>query len=92
MSGEFWEEADRLCSTAEVVIDRPAESAHPRFPRWVYPVDYGYLDGTSGGDGEGIDVWVGTAADDRVTGVVCTVDPHKRDSDCLLYTSDAADE
>ena len=27
----------------------------------VYPLDYGYLEGTSAMDGEGVDVWVGTS-------------------------------
>lgn len=81
MSAAFWEEIDRLCSTAKHVIDRPAGSAHPRFREWVYPLAYGYLDGTMGGDGEGIDVWFGTAGEERTSAIACTVDPYKRDSE-----------
>jgi inorganic pyrophosphatase len=40
----------------------------------IYPLDYGYLEGTCGGDGAGIDVWVGLKADKTLTGILCTVD------------------
>ena len=33
-------------------IDRPIGSRHPRHPDMVYPVNYGYVDGVIGGDGE----------------------------------------
>lgn len=81
MTTKFWDEVDRLCLTAAHIVDRPARSCHPRFPEWVYPLDYGYLDGTTGGDGHGIDVWFGTAAEPRATAVACTVDPYQRDSE-----------
>jgi hypothetical protein len=34
--------------------------------------------GTTAGDGDGIDVWLGTRADARVTGIACTVDDKRR--------------
>ena len=77
----FWEEVDDLCGRAAHVVDRPAGSGHPRFCEWVYPVDYGYLEGTAGGDGSGIDVWFGSAVDGGVNALVCTIDPHKGDSE-----------
>lgn len=81
MSAEFWDEIDRLCSSSTHVVDRPAGSAHPRFPEWVHPIAYGYLLGTTGADGEGIDVWFGSGDDGRTTAIACTVDPYKRDSE-----------
>lgn len=81
MTAAFWDEIDRLCATATHVVDRPAGSSHPRFPEWVYPLAYGYLEGTTGGDGDGIDVWFGSAAEERTTAIACTVDPYKRDSE-----------
>lgn len=63
------------------MIDRPRGSAHPRYPDLIYPLDYGYLGGTRAADGGGIDVWVGSAADRWVTGVLCTVDGVKRDAE-----------
>ncbi|MDP9842341.1 hypothetical protein [Streptosporangium lutulentum] len=77
----LWEQADLLVSTAEIVVDRPAGSAHPKVGSFVYPLDYGFLRGTQGGDGEGIDVWIGSAAAPAVTAVACTVDLVKRNSE-----------
>lgn len=34
--------------------------AYPCYPDLIYPIDYGYLAGTSAMDGGGIDVWCGT--------------------------------
>lgn len=80
-SGDLWQHADRLLATSEIVIDRPGGLPHPRIPEVIYPLDYGYLAGTTGGDGEGIDVFVGSLPDRAVTGVVCTVDLEKRDAE-----------
>lgn len=83
MDGQFWAMLDRLADECRVVIDRPRGSAHPRYQDMIYPLDYGYLDGTSSMDGGGIDVWLGSAGR-RVTGVICTVDMLKRDSEIKL--------
>ncbi len=56
----FWEAIDNLVEQSEIVIDRPKGSAHPKYPKFIYQVDYGYLKNTSSMDGAGIDVWVGT--------------------------------
>jgi inorganic pyrophosphatase len=41
----------------------------------IYPLDYGYLDGTNGGDGEGIDVWLGSLeGETKIVGAMATVD------------------
>ena len=52
----FWNALDALVNASEIVIDRPKESVHPRFPDFIYRVDYGYLKDTSSMDGAGIDV------------------------------------
>jgi inorganic pyrophosphatase len=75
---------DKLVATCEVMIDRPAGTAHPRYPDFVYPLDYGYLVGTSSSDGDGIDVWVGSLRARGVTGALCTVDLDKRDSEVKI--------
>lgn len=80
---EFWQALDRLLESSEIVIDCPKGSAHPRYPDIIYPVDYGYLKGTSSMDGEGIDIWVGTA-EKRIGAVICTVDLMKKDSEIKL--------
>lgn len=80
----FWAALDRLVEESEIVIDRPKGTAHPKFPDFIYKVDYGYLKNTSSMDGGGIDVWVGTDEVKRVGGVMCIVDLLKRDSEIKI--------
>ena len=75
----FWESLDNLVSSHELVIDRPKGSSHPRFPDFIYPLDYGYLKGTVSGDGAGMDVWLGSIDDMSVQAIICTVDLLKED-------------
>ena len=77
----FWSYLDILVRDAKVVIDRPKGSHHPRYRDVVYPLDYGYLDGTTAGDGDGIDVWIGANASPTITAVICTVDKRQRDAE-----------
>ena len=81
---EFWAALDTLIHVCEIIIDRPRDSAHPRYPDMIYPVDYGYLAGSASMDGEGIDLWRGTASHQRLTALICTVDLLKRDSEIKL--------
>lgn len=83
-SDKFWAAIDHLIATSTVVIDRPKGSRHPTVPEAIYPVDYGYLDGTVAGDGDGIDIWIGSVRPGLLTGVVCTVDRAKRDAEIKL--------
>ena len=80
---QFWSALDTLVRQSEIVIDRPRGSAHPRYPDFIYPVDYGYLKSTASMDGGGIDVWLGTA-DGGVNAVICTVDLLKKDSEIKI--------
>lgn len=80
---DFWDALDQLTADSEIVIDRPKGSAHPRFPNFIYPVDYGYLKGTASMDGGGIDVWLGTG-ERKLDAVMCIVDLMKRDSEIKL--------
>ena len=80
----FWLKLDQLVATARLVVDRPRGSPHPRYPSLRYPLDYGYLRGTRSGDGEGIDVWLGSLSHRTVTGIICTVDLHNRDAEIKL--------
>ena len=84
MNPAFWAAIDRLVETSSVVIDRLKGSAHPRFPDFVYPVDYGYLAETTSMDGGGIDVWRGTDESIGVDAIMCTVDLMKRDSEIKI--------
>ena len=80
----FWAALDSLAAESEVVIDRPKNSAHPRYPSYVYPMDYGYLRNTTSMDGGGIDIWRGSEPTGAVVAVVCTVDLVKRDSEIKI--------
>ncbi len=79
--GDFWQALDTLVSESGIVIDRPKGSAHPRYPNFIYPLDYGYLKGTTAMDGGGIDVWRGSDPEGRVDSILCIVDLVKRDSE-----------
>ncbi|MCX6091905.1 MAG: inorganic pyrophosphatase [Candidatus Bipolaricaulota bacterium] len=83
----LWEALDRLVASSRVVIDRPAGSRHPRFPEVVYPLDYGYLAGTTAADGNAIDVWVGSAEEHGIVAIACTLDLLKRDLELKILLS-----
>jgi inorganic pyrophosphatase len=89
---DFWSCLEDLVRTCQIVVDRPKGSAHPRYPEFIYPVDYGYLDGTSSADGSGIDVWVGTLTPKDIVGVLCIVDMLKRDSEIKILFGCTAEE
>ena len=81
---EFWAALDKLAASCEIVIDRAKGTPHPRYPEYIYPMDYGYLEGTSSMDGEGIDLWLGSDPAKKITALLCTVDLVKRDSEIKL--------
>jgi inorganic pyrophosphatase len=80
----FWHTLEALVASCPITIDRPKGSPHPRHPTVVYPSDYGYLEHTQAGDGQEIDVWVGSLPDKAITAVVCTVDLAKRDAEIKI--------
>ncbi|WP_082853771.1 inorganic pyrophosphatase [Kosmotoga sp. DU53] len=80
----FWERFETLITEHEIVIDRPKGTRHPKYPQIVYPLDYGYLKGTTAGDGGGIDVWIGSMDERKITGIVITVDTLKKDSEVKI--------
>ena len=80
---DFWKALDELVNSSEIVIDRPRGSAHPRFPDFIYKVDYGYLKDTTSMDGTGIDVWVGSG-DKKIDAIMVIVDLMKKDSEIKI--------
>ena len=50
--------ASFLGQIVEIKIDRPLGSAHPKHPDLIYPVNYGFIPGVFGGDGEEMDVYL----------------------------------
>ena len=88
---DFWEALDLLADNSEIVIDRPKGSVHPKYPDFVYKIDYGYLKDTSSMDGGGIDVWVGSV-DKKIDAIMCIVDLMKRDSEIKILVGCTEEE
>jgi inorganic pyrophosphatase len=83
-TAEFWQSLNRLVTEQRLVIDRPRGSSHPRYPEMIYPMDYGYLEGTQAMDGAGIDVWLGASGERWVCGILCSVDLNKHDAEIKI--------
>jgi len=81
---EFWEYLNQLVVNCRIVVDRPKGSIHPNYDDLVYPLDYGYLEGTTTKDGGGIDVWVGSEPYTYLNEFICTVDLNKIDLEIKL--------
>ena len=88
----FWQCLDELVASHELIIDRPKGSAHPRYPDFNYPYDYGYLKGTQSMDQGGIDVWCGSQPERMLTAVILTVDRVKNDTEMKLLLGCTSEE
>lgn len=80
---DFWSALDTLADTCEIIIERPKGTAHPKYPNFIYKVDYGYLKDTSSMDGAWIDVWVGTNGK-KIDAIMCVLDLIKKDSEIKI--------
>jgi len=89
---EFWEYLNQLVVSSRIVVDRPKGCIHPSFDDLVYPLDYGYLEGTTTIDGGGMDVWVGSKPYVYLNEFVCTVDLYKKDVEIKLLIGCSRDE
>ena len=45
-------------SVVEVIVDRALGSRHPKYEELYYPINYGYVSGVIGGDGEEQDAYI----------------------------------
>ena len=88
----FWQEMTQLININQIIIDRPKGNPHPRYPDMNYPCDYGYLENTTAGDGDGIDVWIGTLSGKQLTGILCTFDTLKCDAEIKLLIGCSQDD
>lgn len=88
----FWQTMSHLTITNNIILDRPKGTSHPRYLDLIYPLDYGYLEGTTAGDGDGIDVWFGSLENKTLTGILCTFDKLKRDAEIKLLIACTAEE
>lgn len=89
---DLWSQVAALLGTHRVIIDRPAGSTHPRHDWMIYPLDYGYLDGTSAVDGGGVDVFLGSADRRTLDAAAVTFDPYKHDVEVKLLAGCTPDE
>lgn len=91
-TSDFWTALDELVHSSEIIIDRPKGTAHPKYPDFIYKANYGCLKNTSSMDGDGIDVWVGTANGKYVDAVMVVIDLLKRDSEIKILVSCTEEE
>lgn len=89
MDTKFWQQLDTLLLRSQIVIDRPRDTSHPRYPDMIYPLDYGYLDGTTTLDRGGVDVWLGELSHDppRIEAVLVQVDLGKHDIELKILVN-----
>ncbi len=73
-----------LGKSVHVTMDRPIGSIHPKHPEIVYPINYGYVEGLIGGDGEEQDVYVLDESEPLETfeGVIVAVVHRYDDDEC----------
>ncbi len=88
----FWENLDEIIREKGIFVDRPKGSRHPRFPDFIYPYDYGYVKNTASTDDEELDVWIGTAELQKVTGIMNITDMGKRDTEMKILYNCTSDE
>ncbi len=70
-----------LGQNVTVKIDRPAGSKHPKHG-FVYPINYGFVPGTKGPDGEELDAYVlGTDKPLQTFTGTCSAIIHRTDDD-----------
>ena len=82
---EFFESLEKLIEENGIEIERQKGTAHPRFPDFIYEVDYGYIRSTKSQDGNEIDIFIGTS-NNGVAGCLVTLDLLKKDSEIkVLY-------
>lgn len=78
-------------SIVKVIIDRPLGSRHPKYPDTVYPVNYGYIEGTIAPDGEEQDAYVlgvNTALKEFTGKVIATIHRNDDTEDKLVIAPD----
>lgn len=84
LAATSWQELEGLLAQHPFVLERPQGSPHPQLPHIRYPFDYGFLAGTQGGDGEGLDVVLGSQGGLGLVGLIATADRRKGDRELKL--------
>ena len=86
-----WDLWDGLIKVKGVTIERPSGLPHPDHPDIVYPIDYGYVNGTDTVDGAEMDVFKGTAKNGLVAAIF-TEDARKGDLEAKLLVDCSPEE
>lgn len=80
-----WAGWEALIAQNGYTLDRPTGTPHPDYPRIIYPIDYGYINGTVATDHQEVDLFAGRA-DTGLVGTLLTTDHRKGDREFkLLY-------
>lgn len=78
-----WPRWERVIDQRGVTIERPRGARHPDHASIIYPIDYGYVNGTLATDERELDVFVGTASTGLV-GAIGAIDYRKGDTELKL--------
>ena len=86
-----WEAWEALIEAKGITIDRPYASAHPDHPSIIYPINYGYVNGTLGTDGAELDIFCGSGTN-KLVALIQTADFRKGDREIkLIYNCTPAE-
>jgi inorganic pyrophosphatase len=78
-----WAGWEALIAANGLTIDRPYGTPHPHFPEIIYPIDYGYVNGTVSTDGQEVDIFVGSVRNGLVA-MLLTTDHRRGDREVKL--------
>ena len=88
MKWTFWE---RLIEKNGITIDRPYRAQHPEYENIIYPIDYGYINGTMSSDKQEIDIFVGSNRT-GLAALIHTVDHRRGDTEIKLIYNCSPEE
>ncbi len=77
----YWDILEEFIQLNNITVDRKKGTPHPTFNHMIYPVDYGFIRNTKSMDGSGIDIFIGKEKPRMISGVICTVDRERKDSE-----------
>lgn len=78
-----WQQWESLIRLKGITIERAAGTTHPEYTDIVYPIDYGFVNGTDTVDGAEMDVFKGSANNGLVAAIF-TEDRRKGDLEAKL--------
>lgn len=76
-----------LGRTVDIEMDRPIGTVHPKHDDIIYPINYGYIPGVPGGDGEELDVYllgVDVPVERYTAKIIAIVHRHNDEEDKLV--------